>query len=669
MAKDPGSIQLHRDAAKGLATLALLKANFDSGRDHIDMFTPFVFDCIGAHPTSDFAAEDVRALLESRHRLPIPMPPLRTILARAVKRGALRREGGRYFRDVSFPKSPDITASREATEARQRRLAAALREFSQTVGMPVPTDDNALELLLGFLARHHVNLVLDSGIGSGDGVLIGSIESQLTSREERLVALFITRHAVRDHTLLDTLRQMLDGFVLQNALLLSDINTAKRRFSDLIVFFDTGFALEALGLKGKAAGLAAREALDLLRDRGAELAIFDRTVDEIKLILRVYEEKLGTFHGIASLYPTEVTRYVLTHHLAPSDLQEQISLLESNLRGLGLTVRKAPARVPQYTLGEAKLTEMIKRPQESEVHPRVIHDVNCIAAVLTLRRGRPSQSYDDARAVFATTTGLLVTNVRKWYHDEGGIGVPPVIHQLALSNIAWLKNPTFASSLKLNELVALCSAALVPPRRVWELFTKHLRDLRDSDRISSDEMVAIVASDLTDSLLWRFDDDIDIDAETIAEVVERVREHHQADARQAIKAVEQRTAEELAIATAAQRSAEEEAKRREEALRKVILRGRSLSAKWASRISWGLFLLAALVIVVGSSVSVPQILGTNSTGARLTSYLVSAFLWVSGIAGLLWGGYLSQWRGYLEGRLEKYFRALLLGDGSEEGHG
>lgn len=645
---------------KGLATLALLKANFDSGKDHIEMFMPFVLDSVGAHSASDFALEDLRPLLESRHGLRIPSTTLRTILSRAVKRGALRREGGRYFRDTSFPKTPDLTCAREAVVAEQSRLAAALAEFAQANALATLTEADALALLLQFLGQHHVGLILEADIAAGAEALIGQ-HSVLSSRDQRLVAAFVTRHVLQDPSLLDVLRRMLEGFVLQNALLLRDISAATRRFAKLTVFFDTGFLLSALGLNGEAAGLAARETLDLLRDTGARLAVFDNTLNEIKRILRVYEDRLATADGISSLHPTGVTRYVLTHRFSPSDIREQIALLEANVRGLGIAVHKAPLHDRRWTLDEPKLTEMIRKPQESDLHPRVIHDVDCIAAVLTLRAGHSCQTYDDARAVFATTTGLLVTNVRDWYQEQGEPGVPPVIHQLALSNIAWLKRPASGSKLKLHELVALCSAALVPGRRVWELFIKHLRELRASGRLSSDEAVAIVVNELTDSLLSRFDDEVDADADTIAEVVERVRDQHRAEAQQTIELAKRGMDETLAAEALARRAAEEEAKKKEEALRKLILSLRSRSAAWARRLSWALFLAAAVVVVVGSSVPVSELLGWRLPAARIVGYGITAFVWFLGIAGLLWGGYLGQWRRSLESRLDRLFRRWLLG--------
>ncbi len=661
MTADPPTESNRPSATKGLATLALLKAHFDSGKDHIEMFVPFLLDAINAHPSGDFALDDVRDLVETRHGLRIPSPPLRTILSRAVKHGTLRREGGRYFRDAPFPKTADLTAARTATESEHRRLAAALVEFARANGSSIATEEDALALLLEFLSRNHVSLILESDRGLDAPSLLMPAEGGLTDRQQRVVALFVAE-ASRTQHLADALQRMLEGFVLQNALLLKDIDSAKRRFTKLTVFFDTGFLLEALGLKGEASGLAAREGLDLLRETGAELAIFDKTVMEIRRILRVYEEHLATSGGIESLYRTDVTRYVLTHHLSPSDIRETISLLETSLRGLGLAFRKIPPHDPRYTLDEARLTQLIKRPVESDLSPRVVHDVDCIAAVLTIRAGHSSPTYDDARAVFATTTGALVKNAREWYEDCGESSVCPVIHELALSNIAWLKKPASASKLKLHELVALCTSALTPPRRVWDLFTKHLRDLRDSGRLSSDEMVAIVASELTDQLLARFDVDVDPDAKTLTEVVERVRAQYQADAQQAIREAEERIGGKVSVEAEARRSAEDKAKRREEDLRKVVLRLQARARQRARWISWGLFGLLGVAAVVGSSASVPELLATRTQVGKIVSYLISAFVWALGVFGLLWGGYLFQWQRLLEDRLERALRKRLLRD-------
>jgi len=57
-----------------------------------------------------------------------------------------------------------------------------------------------------------------------------------------------------------------------------------------------------------------------------------------------------------------------------------------------------------------------------------------------------------------------------------------------------------------------------------------------------------------------------------------------------------------------------------------------------------------------------ELRGKLSTTAKVLGYVVWAFIWLLGIIRAIWGGYLNQWRDYLEARLEKLIRTWLLGD-------
>lgn len=162
--------------------------------------------------------------------------------------------------------------------------------------------------------------------------------------------------------------------------------------------------------------------------------------------------------------------------------------------------------------------------------------------------------------------------------------------------------------------------------------------------------------------LARFDEDVDPDAKTIAEVVERVRAHYQADARETIRTAEERMAAELSAEVEARRTAEEHAKRQEENLRKVLLRVQARARRQARWSSWAMFGLLGGIAVLGSSASLPELVGTLTPGGRLVGYVISAFVWVLGILGLLWGGYLFQWQRKFEDMLERFLRRRLLRD-------
>ncbi len=167
-----------------------------------------------------------------------------------------------------------------------------------------------------------------------------------------------------------------------------------------------------------------------------------------------------------------------------------------------------------------------------------MHDVDAVSAILTLRSGRRPSSLDDAWAVFATTSSSVVRTVVEWYRESGEGGISPVVHCLALSNIAWLKKPASAARRKLHELVALCAAALRPSRKVWDSFGRQLRELQQAGQMSSDEYVATVVSELTEARLVELDEDAEVEAETVLEVVERVKASYAEEAARAVAAAE-----------------------------------------------------------------------------------------------------------------------------------
>ena len=485
-----------RSRVKGLVTVALLKSNYDAQRDHVEMFQPFLIDSVCSLDRDNFTIDEIQQRFLQRHGLAVPLNALQIMLTRAKRKGLVRREGGQSFRIQNALKDPHLPQVRAGVDREHAAVAAALRQYAAERKRDIQTDEDALSLLLAFLEENQIAFLLDD---PGTFELVAP--AVLPPRDALIVARFITDVCLRDPHLANYLSRMLEGFVLQNALLLRDIGSISAKFQDLAVFFDSRFVFAALGLTGAAQQQAALESINLLRATQVRLAILDITVDEMKRVLAAYERNLATQDGIRSLFPGPLTTFFVSHKYTPADIRQATALLEQNIRGLGITIWKKPKHDPKFTLGEADLAKRIAR-NDDVGEPRVVHDVDCIAAVLTSRKGRETDRWDNAHFVFATTTGLLVTNASRWYKSEGGKGVPPIIHVLLLTNLAWLKRPAAAApGLKLHELVAMCTAALRPSKARWDAFLRHLRSLEKSGKITSDEAVAVVANDLTQALL------------------------------------------------------------------------------------------------------------------------------------------------------------------------
>ena len=512
-----GTVQIH-----GLATVALLKANFDKGNDHLEMFLPFVVDSVASLPRDDFSVLDLQECLRDIHGLFVPQGTLRILITRAKRRGFLRREGGRCLRLRKVYEVDPLKPRLDSVTRDHTKLGAAFRSYAASRSLSLETNAEALSLLISFLAENELAVLLHD-----DSTEIGTTTEH---RTQRIVARFFQKTLSENSRLSLILDQLIQGYVLQNTLLLKDISQANKLFRSLTVFLDSRCVLQALGLEGDPDKIATREAFAILKTTGARLAVFHSTIDEIRRILSLYEHKIGTAAGRESLRPGPLTRHFLTNHYSPADVRQVSALIEVNLRQLGIGLKQFPTRKKMFTLTEQSLTLKLKRPNESETEPRIVHDVDCIAAILTFRKGLQPASYDNAVAVFLTTNKRLVDTVTEWMKEEGVGGLPAIVHQIRLTNFAWLKKPAAAIKLKTKELMALCTAALRPSREVWERFLQHLKQLQEQDQITSDEAVAILATSFLDTYLSDAEDEDDTDEDSLIGIIDRVKAKYRTDA-------------------------------------------------------------------------------------------------------------------------------------------
>ena len=320
----------HLPGVRGLVTVALLKAQFDQGKDHIGMFLPFLLDTLAHMHVTNADAAMIKVAIEERHGLAIPTPTLRTLLKRARRHG-VSRQGGRYFITQSHLPDAGIEQRKTILIEEHNALAKAFVEFARSQGTILQTTDAALDLIFKFVAQNEVELLLDDS----PAVLARQL-AKPRKRELHLTARFLRDVALRDRELTDYIERLLEGFVLQHALLLSDINALRLRFDKLSVYLDSGVLFGALGLLGPSSGAMFGEVIDLLRKSGARLGVFGVTILEMTRILDLYVARLRTNEGRRSLRPTPLTRHILTSRMTPSDVKQFRALLDAKLRDIGV---------------------------------------------------------------------------------------------------------------------------------------------------------------------------------------------------------------------------------------------------------------------------------------------------------------------------------------------
>lgn len=577
---------------QAMTTLAMLKTYLDTGQDYLAIFVPFLLQAIAARRDPAFSASEIQLSLAEQFGLTIPETTIATLLQRLQKQGVLKREGGRFLRHtVGSPSG--FEAQRRATEEELQRLAQTMAEYVARVASEVWSAERALAVVVEFVDQYRVELVR------------GGVNPVPDQRALRLASMFLGEVCVEGSPFGLIAQRLLEGVVLESTLLLRDIKAPIEDFRGLDVYLDTTVLLRLLGYYGKGAVALAQEMARLLGDTGARLAAFDVTIEEIHRLLAVYRDHLLTKEGRESLRPTEMTRFFLTSGLSSGDVTQEMATFPKRLTQLGIRVVQVPRRQREYQRDERSLQELLRRPGGNADEPRVLHDVDCVMGIEIIRKGKPAVSWERAGAVFATMTGEVVAKVDRWHAQSGDSGLPPVIHLSRLANIAWLKRPRVGSALKQHELIALCHTLLRPSEEAWKRFKDHLRKLEDSGQVTSDEAAAVLASEFTDKALESFDIGDDVDADTVGEVIERVRQTYRDEAAGRVAEIEEAASARIAAAEETarlerSRREEEEAKRRREEHAAEELRSRV-----ARR---ALFLGRAVALIISLGVAVALVL-------------------------------------------------------------
>jgi len=646
----------------GLVTVAYLKARLDAGEDQLGIFLPLVLDVLPSLPNQRFTTEEVRDTVEQSNHVSMPLGTVATLLGRAVRQGLVERNAGRFqLRAGSRFSSSRVRSDKAQVEAAQVRLGNSLQEHARLRGLVIATATDALDLILRFLETQQVAVVL--------GLPLEEDVPNLSRLECGAVVEFLHDVVPNDPALSSVLEGIVEGLVLYHAAFLPDLNEASRKFEGLTVVFDSVLVRQALGYEGRAARALVRETMDLLVRTGARCVVFDTTIDEIHRILRMYQEKLATAAGRLELRPSDMARYFLTQKYTPSDVQEMSALLEQEVSSAGFEMMRMPKHVAESTYDEQALAARLADPKTGDLNePRVQHDVDCVAGVLTLRRQHRSARIEGARAVFATLSGLVIRNTQSWWFEhEKETGVPPIVHFRALANLAWVKKPASSPGLPLRDLVALCTVAMRPGARIWQRFQHHLKRLQADQRLSEDQATAIIVSALSDQLLHdvelEHEDPDDVDSATLDEVVDRVVADYTAKAHAELAAVTQtyqtQLAESQSQAAARVADAEKQATSLTERLRRRDLANEARSRQWASMVALCAYAAILILVLVGMSLVAARSLSEDNWMGLLGAIAVAAFTLLEGLGAL---GHLRAMRFSLQDSVQRRLYQWLSGE-------
>lgn len=388
-----------------LASLAILKVNWDNkGHDYADNFLPFVLEAIQRAERPEISVSDIQKRIREDFGLIIPQGALNTLLRRAERRGAVRREHGIFLRVDTTSDSGFALQRAEVS----RSLAALLSKLGAFVhghfGLNW-TEHEAEDALL----NHLQTLCIPILAAATDGCAIPPVE-QVIANSEYVINAFVAHLFERDSEGFALLETVTKGNMLATALFLPEIGKAEKKFKGLTVYLDTRILLRALGLEGEGLREPAAELLNLLYEMNVTLACFDITLDEVRRILDAAQHALKE-PSLLRRGHFSVTEHFVSIGYRASDVELVISQLERSLRRLHIHIKERPAHEKLLTLDETALSKILSLELPNQNPDAQRHDLDCITSVHRLRRGQPKSDIESCEHIFVTSNnGLAIAS-------------------------------------------------------------------------------------------------------------------------------------------------------------------------------------------------------------------------------------------------------------------
>lgn len=509
----------HSANRQTLTSLAMLKVNADvSGTDYLEYIVPFIRHILGGLSAgSNVTVPRIQSSMREVFGLAIPQAVIESVLKRLRKRGELRLDSVYYVGELA--EWWDLTDNLERQQLRNEQLLAEIADYARTNLSLVWTEADAERALLQYAAVFGIECLAASNDGS-----IVPTPPETASADLIVIHSYVMHvHEKRLRSELEALTDIVKGHMLASALLCEDLAALPSGFTDLVVYFDTTFILQLLGLHGREEQMPAVELCELLRAQRVGMAVLSHTLEETESVLRFAVDRFDDLKQ----NPPRVIRAARSEGRTRSDLQLALAKLEPSLREANCRV----VQTPDYSrralqIDERQLEEYLSDEIQYASDQAKYRDINSVRAMYVLRRGYSTARLERAKAVFVTTNTALARAAKAYSRNNvAGRVIPPAITALELTTYLWLKSPMKKPDLPQLQVVTACYAALQPSDDLWNRYIREIdRLLRQGTITAEDHQLLRASPDATRALVELTQgSDAALQEATMEEIMERTR--------------------------------------------------------------------------------------------------------------------------------------------------
>lgn len=523
---------------QSLIGYAVLRANYNaSAPSFLDNFRGFVLDGIAALERGQVAnSGSIAEVIADRFGMRIPTLVVKRLAKRAVIAGAIagnERDGYRLT-DKGAKEAPRVSEQLAIFSREQAELVTKFRKFLMHRS-PVHTTDSdgkLAEQLSNYFQVHSVELLAQALRG----------ENNRTAHTEPgydyLISTFVAELSSSDQVAFGYVENAAKGAILASVVTL-DTSSLQQSLTGLTVLLDTPVMIDLMGWHGEAAEVATNQLIAIIHALGAKVAAFDHSLRELDGVLANAESSLRPGKRARKIIP-RIDSYFIAGGYSPADILTLRNKLEAGLEDHGVRIMEKPDGYMRYGLDEEALGTLLDKAIGYKSIGTRNYDIDSLSAVHRLRKGASSSQLERLTAVFVTSNVDLARASQEFSKQERGW--PLAMTDFALAAMLWVRRPDAADSLPRQQLVATAYAGMQPDQHLWGAYLDEVDRLVASGTVSDDDAVIFLSGPEPKRALMEvtLGEENDLNAESLQEVLARVREEYQRPGRElAAKAEEE----------------------------------------------------------------------------------------------------------------------------------
>lgn len=463
------------DVNKTLVSTAMLTAIFEkTKKGNIDLIAPFVLYIIFKAEEGIIEEDIIKNMTTEFSFLEFPRAVLKIILNKLKKEKKILQNNKKYFAVDTVKKEIEEFDERHSNATKEtKEVIDALWKYLKDNTTIKTSYDNVRIAFGSFLDKN--GYVIYNNFNPQNLKIKNSDKLQF------FIAKFIENQYINNTNVFQILINIIEGLLLANVIYLQISPDNTVNLSKLNCYFDTPFLLRIIEFKEKEDNISAIELVKLLREQGAKIKCFRHSFNEVQSILRNYIDnkdalKRKTLEGL------DIEDYNDT------ELNELYMNLEDIFREKDIIIEDKPSyEKVKYNnnkyedqIDEVKLKQIIlDRYSNKEIRDIVIdNDIDSVSAIMRLREGKRIQKFEDCNAIFVTSNHDIRTATKQLLKINETIEISPVISDIDLTAIMWLRSLKDNPTLPKDKLIENARALLKPSSSIIEEFNKSLDKIK-----------------------------------------------------------------------------------------------------------------------------------------------------------------------------------------------